>query len=106
MKAYWVNAKEQAVHQADYANLADLQRMVGGHIELAKQWSSGDVLFVDEEGLLKKPAYGFKIAGLDQPFAGNGVMVGREIGDTAETNDPDMTIDELREKVSFGVYFY
>ena len=102
MKAYWINATEQTVSEVEYTGIADLQRMVGGYIEVAVQWPSGDVLFVDEEGLLKGPSVGFRIPErTDQPLAGNGVLVGREIGDTANTEPPKMPLEQLRVRVMF-----
>jgi hypothetical protein len=63
MKAYWIDATAQTISEVDYAGLSDLQRMAGGYIEIAKAWDSGDVLFVDEEGLLKGTQTFFRIAG-------------------------------------------
>ena len=101
MKAYWIDTTAQTVSEVEYTGLADLQRMVGGYIEAAMYWDSGNVLFVDEEGLLKGIQIFFRIAGLERPMAGNGVVVGPEIDDGETTADPTITLDELRATVSF-----
>lgn len=102
MKAYWINSEAMQVVSVPYSGLADLKRMVGGYIECAKHWPNGDVLYVDEEGMLKNYAYGFEIEGGHQPFFGNGVLVGRELGhDTADTADPTVTLGELAQQIEF-----
>ena len=103
MKAYWVNVAERTITAVDYSGLADLKRLVGGYIELAKQWPTGDVLYVDEEGLLKNPKAFFSIPGHPTPIGSNGVVVGREIGDTDITADPTIPSDQLRAEVRWLV---
>ncbi len=102
MKAYWINAKDQTITAVDYEH-GDLQKLVEGWIETAFMWPSGDVLYVDEEGLLKHPQHFFRIPERrDQPLAGNGVLVGRELNDTDITAPPRMSLDNLTKKVRFG----
>ena len=104
MKAIWINAAERAVQLVDYAGLQDLQRMVGGHLEVACMWHGiGDVLYVDEEGRLKAPRVWFRMLGLPEVYAGSGVIVGREIGDTARTAPPRLTVAALAPLVRFAV---
>jgi hypothetical protein len=81
----------------------DLHRLIGGYLEVAHAWPTGDVLYVDEEGLFKSPHHWFRVEGAHQPFAGNGVVVGREIGNTADTYPPIITVDQLADIVSFAV---
>ena len=83
-----------------------MQRFVGGDIEVAFQWGNGDVLYVDEEGLLKPQEHWFAVPveRPDQPFAGNGLVVGREVeGDQYRegftTLPPVITKDELTAKI-------
>lgn len=98
MLAYWIKAKEKTVEEVQYEGLPDLQRMVGGPLELAMRWGSGDVLYVDEEGMFKYPDFIIVRDG-HQPFAGNGVYVGRETGDT---RPPKRTLAEVTAMVSFA----
>lgn len=105
MKALHIDAEHLTIGVVEYHGLADLQRLVGGFIEVAYLWPNGDVLYVDEEGLLKLPQRGFRITVRpDQPLAGNGVLVGREIEGTAGTEPPTMTVPELWSTVQFVAF--
>lgn len=99
---YLIDSTKGEVDPVTFADLTGLQKLVGGYIEAAFQWPNGDVLYVDEDGLLKAPTRFFTIAERDdQPFAGNGVLVGREIDDTDTTAPPVMSLHELRARVGF-----
>lgn len=101
MKALWIESAAGEVREVEYQGLDDLKRMIGGWIEVAKVWDNGDVLYVDEEGLLKATAHFFRLDGIEQPLGGNGVVVGRETGDTTNTDPPTMTVEQLRGQVRF-----
>lgn len=107
MKAWHIDSSAREVRAVEYADTADLRKLVGGYIEAAYQWSNGDVLYVDEEGLLKRPEHFFRITlRSDQPFAGNGVVVGKECIDANGTYhgnaDPVIGFGGLRTLLSFG----
>ena len=106
MQAFYIDSERREIGEIEYNSLADLQRLVGGPIQVAYHWPNGDVLYVDEEGLLKAPPVrGFSIPERpDQSLAGNGVLVGPEIDDGLDTMSPTMTLDELRLRVQF-VFF-
>jgi hypothetical protein len=103
MKAYWINTTAKKITAVEYEGLTALQHMVSGYIELAKAWPTGDVMFVNEEGLLfQHDGRGwFRLAGIDRPFYGSGVVVGREVGDTDKTEPPRITLEELERDVEF-----
>jgi hypothetical protein len=102
MKAYWINATEKTITEVDYSGYPDLKRMVGGYIQIAKMWPAGEVLFADEEGLLKGPTTWFRIVGHDNPIAGNAVVVGREKrDDSGDTEDPTFQLAALQAEVTF-----
>jgi hypothetical protein len=103
MKALWINATDLTVSAVDYTSLADMQRLVGGDIEAAYYWENGDVLYVDEEGLYRSTVYFRITVRPDQPLAGNGLLVGPEIGATINTRTPTMTLDKLRSIVTWVV---
>jgi hypothetical protein len=67
-------------------------------IEIATYLEKDDVVFVDEEGLLKQNEHFFDI-GAHQPFAGNGVIVGPEVGEFA--TDVQISVEEVRRRVKF-----
>lgn len=100
MKAILINAEHQTVSEVTVYGLADMQKAVGGLITVAYQWKGGDVLYVDDEGLLKKPKTGFSIPErTDQPFAGNGLILGS--ARSGNSSDVKMDVNERRGKVEF-----
>lgn len=88
MRAIHINAVDHTVDEItvpDTDQLAELQRLVGGYIEVAHRFPNGDILYVDEEGLFKDPTHFFAVSGAHQPFAGNGVILGPEDSEGEET---------------------
>lgn len=104
MKALWIRVDNRTVTEVDYEGLPDLQRMVGGNIELAMRWTGGDVLFVNDEGLFKYRQF-FTLPNGHQPFAGNGVIVGRERAGSARTWNPKSTLADVTANVRFFNHF-
>lgn len=104
-----IDAKRRTVrHVESTGELAQLQALVGGSIELGHAWGTGDVLFVDEAGKLKGRPEGFIL--LDVPhdeFAGSGVIVGRELytddGEFLGTATPRITVEQVIPRVRFAV---
>ena len=105
MKALFIDAAARTITVVEHAGLPDLQRMVGGYIKTGWTWDTGDVLFVDEEGLFKPQANFFMVADNPQPLAGNGVVVGKERydhdGEYLGTDDPAITVEQLTAQVRF-----
>ena len=74
-KGIHIDSSSRTVTLVDWDGVGDMQKRVGGYIEVA--WSDGtDVLYVDEEGLLKQNTTGFSLFG--KTCAGNGLLVGAE----------------------------
>ena len=105
MKALFIDVAARIISEVEYAGLADLQRMVGGSISGARSWDSGEVLFVDDEGLFKPKGGFFRIEGIEQPLAGNRVLVGRDRydreGEYLDSADPIVTVADLSAIVRF-----
>ena len=115
MKAYVIDAaardiREVGLSDSEGTRMAAMNNAVGGCIELAHMWTTGDVLYVDEDGRRHDPGVGFVFqpTGVRFPrsLTGSGVVVGREIeGDQYPdgwTNlDPAISADELRQSVRF-----
>lgn len=106
VKALHIDAIAQEVREVE-VEMADLNRLVGGYIELAYMWSHGDCLYVDEEGALKPRQHFFAFAHRpDQLLAGSGVVIGREVEGSHyprgfTTLDPVISVAELRKVVTF-----
>lgn len=60
----------------------------------------GDVIYVDDEGLLKGPTSYFLIEGCRTPLAGRGLVLGTD--PEGETISPSVTLEWLNENVDFG----
>jgi hypothetical protein len=81
------------------AALKDMQKAVGGLIQPAHGWANGDILYVDEEGLFKPQTHFFRLAGYDQPLAGNGLIVGSD--DEGENADVKLPVADIIPLVTF-----
>lgn len=73
--------------------LESLQRAIGGCIQLATEFSDGDILYVDEEGLFTHRLF-FEIDG--QSFPGRGLIVGSQGGEYAIAPVKCRTEDVIR----------
>jgi hypothetical protein len=116
MKVIVINAKERKVETTNIkGDLASLRNITEGPICFAKEHPNGDVLFVNDTGLLDPNInYFFSIKDGHQPFAGNGVLVGMEEENfedgTYKTHDVTSTEKDLdikfftREEVWAGLY--
>lgn len=120
-KAIIIDPKARTLRytQVDVKRDGSLRAIVGGYIEAAYSWPSGDVLYVNEEGLLHPAAHFFRLSlrGDALPIAGTGVIVGREIlediwqiigdvrhlceGEWTGNADVALTIEELAPLITF-----
>ena len=80
------------------SSLESLQGAIGGCIQLAAEFSGGDVLYVDEEGLFTHRLF-FEIDG--QSFPGRGLIVGSQ-GDEYETAPVNCCIEDVIRRVKFS----
>ncbi len=97
-RALFIDAAKQTVTEIEmprHRALEKLQELANGFIECATEFPNGDVLYVNEEGLLHNPEHFFDI-GAHQPFAGNGVIVGAEEGDEGDLMDAQTAIADLK----------
>jgi hypothetical protein len=113
MKAIFIDAVKQEFREVEYDALASasgaptMQDHLGGWIDCAFRFPNGDVLYVDEEGYLK-PTMHFFICSFraDQPMAGCGIIVGREVEDDDApggfyTLPPQTKIDWLKRNIAW-----
>ena len=102
MKAIMINSKLRTVY---YCHLSEKQKVRMAEMydrlecrlfELGHYFDNGDALFVDEEGMLTmdNESIFFSING-QQPFVGNGLIIGKEI----ELKDDSYTIEDIETKI-------
>lgn len=103
MKAILINSTLQTVTEVTLNpkdTLGSMYKHLGvDMVEVATELPNQDVVFVDEEGLLKPVAYFFAFEGAHQPFAGNGIVVGGN--DEGETVAAKSTLEDIKSKVKF-----
>ena len=103
MKAILIDPARRVVEEVEYDKVGTLGKFVGGYITLAWQTEAGDVIYVDDEGMLKPQGAYFRWTERpdEQPLAGKGILVGPETdhGDTYTIADPTMSVDEVTSKI-------
>jgi hypothetical protein len=105
MRAILIDTIARELREIDIApgDLVDVYREIGEGCELvtvAHYYDDGvHSIYVDDEGLLMPKTAGFFVRGGHQPFAGNGVVTA--INDEGETVDCTMTIEEVRDGLSW-----
>jgi hypothetical protein len=86
---------ETTLPEDEAANLAALQALVGGYIEAACRFHNGDVLMVNEEGLLHGEQCGFRVAGWTGPLWGQGVIIGSDGPETRSARTPRELVEQF-----------
>lgn len=99
-RAVHIDAKACTVTEVVVTGLPDLQRLVGGYIEVARSGNPKVTLYVDEEGMIKSLPRGFLYNNCG-PYYGNGVVIG---GPDREGDDTDLaaSLEEVTALVQFG----
>ena len=98
MKAIKIDAENRKVEEIEINNLIDMQKAVGGFIQVGYGFpDTPDVIFVDEEGLLKEPKNFFALDGQTEILAGNGLILGT--GKLGESIDAVTPLEYIKSKV-------
>ena len=102
MRSIKIDAKNKTVEVIeldDKDSLKEMQKVVGGYIEVAHD-DGKNTLYVDEEGFYKGGQDFFTYEGAHQPFVGNGIFCGinHKNGKTVKCT---LTVEEVRSKVRF-----
>jgi len=101
MKAIKIDAEKRRVTEVEVSGLADMQEAVDGLIEVGHYFSgSPDVIYVDEEGLLKGPENFFLLRGVTEMLAGNGLIVGTDMA-TGDSVDCVTPIEYIKKKIAW-----
>jgi len=101
MKAYLIDPQEREIRQVDYdGDYKSIYRLLDIElftvVELNEQ---RDVVYVDDEGLLKDPVYFFTVEGYGQPLAGKGLVLGTD--GEGETVEPTLSLETLTQMVGW-----
>lgn len=99
MKAIKIDAENRTVEEVEISGLADMQKAVGGFIQVGHSFqTSPDVIYVDEEGLLKDPENFFLIKNDSKALAGNGLIVGTNLL-TGESIDSVTPLEYIKKNI-------
>lgn len=102
MRAIKIDSKKRTVTEIEIdpqETLQDMQAAVGGCIQVAVEFPNGDVIMVNEEGLVGEQNEFFYHTDGHQPFAGDGIVVGDDgEGETAACKS---TLEELKKDIHF-----
>lgn len=104
MKAFFIDSTKREIREVNYSNFRDIQTFVGGTFTMVPTDAigRGDVMFVDDEGLLKTKTGFFMLPDSDYPLAGNALVVGKESDDdNGDTFPPTSTIETLSQVIQF-----
>src|ERR1035437_9813871 len=100
MRVIIIDAKKREIREEDIkGDLASLQEVVGGYIELVRYSDQEDV-YVNEAGLLHGEQNFFSLRGFLQPLAGNAVIIGSS--EEGRQEPTKLTLEEVRKNVSFA----
>ena len=98
MKAIKIDSENRKVEEIEIDGLQDIQKAVGGLIQVGHQFiNTADIIYVDEEGLLKQPENFFALENETQILAGNGLVVGT--GKRGEEAPPVLTLEYVQKTV-------
>ena len=101
-KGILIDIEKQEIREVEVGGLESKQGYVGGLIQIAFETEDEkNVIFVDEEGLLKNNDKGFfLVEGGHQPFKGSGIVCGFD-PETGDDADISLTVEEVTEMVTF-----
>lgn len=99
-KGFFVNAKARTIEPIEY-NYSTMRSLLPGGICIGIVFPNDDVLYVDDEALLKPAWVAFRIKRRHdgQPMMSNGILTGRDYGDT--TMPPQFTAARLLAEIEW-----
>lgn len=104
MKAYLIDAAARTITPIEYTYASMREHLPGG-ICIGATFPNGDVLYVDDEGLLQPATKAFRIRKRrdGQPMMSNGILTGPDSPDprSNDTLPPGMTIEELADEIEW-----
>lgn len=100
MKGYLIDAGNRQIKPIDY-EYGTMKDYLPGGICIAQVFRNGDVLYVDDEALLRPATVAFRVKCRPdgQPMMSNGILTGRDTID--DTADPGMTPEEFLSEIEW-----
>ena len=102
MKGYLIDSAARKIREVEYDDTGSRSiRAIAGFscLAIGWEWVCGDVMYVDDEGLLKPTANWFRVKRRPdgQPYAGNGFVTGKDTADStaAPSLRPEDILAEL-----------
>jgi hypothetical protein len=96
----YIDSSNKTVSVRKCSTLRDLYILVGGYIQKVHHFKeTNDYLYVNQEGLLASPKYFFNYSGVVQPFAGNGLIVGKT--NNSKTSNHGILLSRVISNVEF-----
>lgn len=104
IKALFIDVVKQSVTPieiknkfSEYYPLLECQTIEAIHLE------NGDVIYIDEEGLLSEQDGYFRLKGYYQVYAGHGLVIGTEISKQDENDDGNClsTVQDILNLITF-----
>ena len=102
MKAFLIDPAKQTVSEIEfYGDWREINRLIGSEtFDCVTINGKGDVVFVDDEGLLKGLDRFFSVQGYPEPLVGRGLVLGCDA--EGETVEPAINLGLLSQLVAFG----
>lgn len=107
MRGYLIDAAKQEVREVEweYTGGRSIAALIGTGVSaicIALKWQTGDVLYVDDEGILKPQSVYFTVVDRadHQPLGGNGLVTGPD--NMEETDPPVMSMADLVAKIQWS----
>ena len=99
MKGLWIDPDTQTIEELDrdFSDIKNIQDVVEGHFTIAC-FIDGNVVYCDDEGMLKVNLAYTEIDGAYAPFAGHLLVLGDKDG---SATDVTITGEELGKKIRF-----
>jgi len=101
MIAYLIDPHAKTVEQVEYnGDYQEIYKLIDANTFDVARLEHGDGIFVDDDGLMSDNPMFFKHRDYQQPLVGKGLVLGCDY--EGNSISPACTLEQLREKVSFG----
>lgn len=99
MKAFLINPIQEKIIEVDTdGSLEDIYKLLEVNLIDSVRYDSDNIIYVDDEGLLKPIKEGFFVIGNSSlPLAGKGLVIG--LADSGKEISSNLTLGELEERI-------